>query len=88
MTSASEYKALFDINVFGVMETAKAFLPLLREHGRGSRFIITSSFAGIATAPMSGIYTGSKHAVNAIMDAMRMELSVLGVAVSTVEPGE
>ncbi|KAJ3340435.1 hypothetical protein HDU93_007042 [Gonapodya sp. JEL0774] len=84
---SSDYRQVFDVNVFGVIETCQAFLPLLRRHGVGSRILVISSLAGIGTAPLSGIYTGSKHAVEAISDALRNELSVLGVAVSLIEPG-
>ncbi len=55
---------------------------------QGSGFLInTSSLAGLKTFPELGVYNGTKHAVEALTDALRMELAGSGVRVGAVEPG-
>ena len=55
---------------------------------RGSGFLInTSSLAGLKTFPHLGVYNGTKFAVEALTDALRMELAGSGVKVAVVEPG-
>ncbi|KAI9012349.1 hypothetical protein DFJ74DRAFT_710341 [Hyaloraphidium curvatum] len=87
LETLDEERKTLDVNVFGALETCRAFLPLLRRNGKG-RIVVTGSLAGIATAPMAAAYTASKHALYAAADAMRMELAPLGIAVSNMEPGE
>jgi NAD(P)-dependent dehydrogenase (short-subunit alcohol dehydrogenase family) len=75
----------FDVNVMGLVETTQAFMPLIRE-GKG-RIVHVGSIAGKTTVPTLGPYSASKHAVEAVTDAMRQELRSWGVEVSLVEPG-
>lgn len=77
---------LFDTNVFGLMEVTKAFLPEMMERGSG-RIINVSSVSGRTTVPLMGAYHASKHAVEALSDALRMELSPFGIKVVVIEPG-
>jgi NAD(P)-dependent dehydrogenase (short-subunit alcohol dehydrogenase family) len=76
---------VFDVNVFGLLATTRAFLPLLRR-GTG-RIVNVTSTASIFVAPFHGVYSGSKLAVNAFSDALRLELSPFGVEVSVVVCG-
>jgi NAD(P)-dependent dehydrogenase (short-subunit alcohol dehydrogenase family) len=79
-------KAQFDTNVFGLLAVTRAFIPEMRAKGHG-RIINVSSIGGRISFPMMGAYTATKHAVEALSDALRMELAPFGIAVSIVEPG-
>jgi NAD(P)-dependent dehydrogenase (short-subunit alcohol dehydrogenase family) len=63
----------------------QAFLPLVRT-GRG-RIVFVTSIGGIFAAPIIGPYAASKFALEAIADALRVELRPWGIGVSVVEPG-
>jgi NAD(P)-dependent dehydrogenase (short-subunit alcohol dehydrogenase family) len=80
-----EMRRCFEVNVFGVAALTQALLPLLRR-GRG-RIVNVSSGAGRAATPLYGAYSASKFALEALSDALRVELRGTGVAVSVVEPG-
>lgn len=82
-----DVRKMFDVNVLGVVEVAKAFLPLLRAHGRGARFINMGSVASWTSSAIHAVYSGTKHAVRAIMDGMRIEMLPFGIAVVSIEPG-
>jgi NAD(P)-dependent dehydrogenase (short-subunit alcohol dehydrogenase family) len=75
----------FRVNVIGVIAVTQRFLPLLRR-GRG-RVVNISSVNGRISFPFTGIYSASKFALEAISDALRMELKPWGITVSVVEPG-
>jgi short-subunit dehydrogenase len=79
-------KKQFDTNVFGVMAVTRAFLPAMTERRQG-RVINVSSTGGLLTAPMMGAYHASKYALEALSDALRMEVAHFGVKVVVVEPG-
>jgi NAD(P)-dependent dehydrogenase (short-subunit alcohol dehydrogenase family) len=79
-------RALFDVNLFGLLSVTRAFLPAMRARGAG-RIINVGSVAGRMTVPLLGIYQASKHAVEAISDAMRYELAAFRIGVVLVEPG-
>ena len=74
-----------DVNVIGQIAVTQAFLPLLRR-ARG-RIVNMGSIAGRGTIPMTGPYSASKHALEALTDALRMELKPWGILVSIIEPG-
>ena len=78
-------RALFDVNVFGALRLTQAALPLLRA-SRG-RVVLVSSVFGAFSPPMGGVYAASKRALEALGDALRIEVRPLGVAVSIVQPG-
>lgn len=75
----------FEVNVFGQIAVTQAFLPLLRK-GRG-RIINMGSIAGRATIPLMGPYSASKFALEALTNALRLELQPWGMQVSVIEPG-
>ena len=80
------YRWHFDVMPFGTFRLTQAAIPLLRE-SKG-RIVITSSIAGrIPSSPLNAAYHGSKKALEALGDSLRMELSPLGVSVSLIEPG-
>ena len=74
-----------EVNVVGQIAVTQAVLPLLRRaHGR---IVNMGSIAGRGTIPMMGPYSASKHALEALTDALRLELYPWGIEVSIIEPG-
>lgn len=82
---AEDLRHQFEVNVVGLVGVTQAFLPLLRE-ARG-RVVNIGSIAGRITTPLMSPYCASKHAVEAITDALRLELKPWGIEVSVIEPG-
>ena len=76
----------FETNVFGVVKMCQLVLPGMRRQGFG-RIVNVSSMGGKLTFPGAGYYHASKHAVEAISDALRFEVEGFGIGVSVVEPG-
>ena len=79
-------KALFETNFFGAIRTQNAFLPGMRARRRG-QIIQISSAVGRISNPLVGHYSASKHALEAMSQALRAELAVFGVKVAIVELG-
>ncbi|KOG34868.1 MULTISPECIES: oxidoreductase [Streptomyces] len=84
--SDSAARALFDVNVFGVLNTLRATLPTLRAQ-RSGHVLNIGSVGGFATAPGVGLYGASKFALEGISEALHGELGPLGIRVTIVEPG-
>ncbi|MGZ8666643.1 MAG: oxidoreductase [Solirubrobacterales bacterium] len=76
----------FETNVFGLLRMCQLALPGMRERGRG-RIVNVSSMGGKLTFPGGGVYHATKHAVEALSDAMRFEVRGFGVDVVVIEPG-
>ena len=76
----------FETNVYGLLRMSQLVLPGMRREGRG-RIVNISSMGGKLTFPGGGIYHATKHAVEAISDAMRFEVRGFGVDVVVIEPG-
>ncbi|MEU8436774.1 oxidoreductase [Streptomyces sp. NPDC029216] len=85
-TSDKAARALFDVNVFGVLNTLRATLPTLRAQ-RSGHVLNIGSVGGFATAPATGLYGASKFALEGISEALHGELAPLGVRVTVIEPG-
>jgi NAD(P)-dependent dehydrogenase (short-subunit alcohol dehydrogenase family) len=81
-----EARALFDTNVFGLLNVTRAALPTLRSQGAGHIVNIGSS-AGFVSSAGRGLYSASKFAVEGITEALHAELAPLGIHVTVVEPG-
>ena len=82
-TDESELDFVFDVNVYGPYRIVKAFAPLIIESkGRISNI---SSMAGIASPPAYGVYSMSKHALEAFSDSLAVEMGTVGVHVSVIE---
>lgn len=76
----------FDTNVYGPMRLIRTVLPAWRERGSGT-IVNVSSIAGVVGAPYGGVYAASKHALEAISEALHFETNPLGINVRLVEPG-
>lgn len=79
-------RAQLETNVVAPMRLARLVLPAMRERGEG-RIVNVSSVAGRLSTPLMGWYCASKHALEAVTDALRMEVEPDGVRVVLVEPG-
>lgn len=86
-TPEDEWRALFDVNVWGVINGVRAFVPLLVAQGEG-HVVNTASAAAWLSLPGLGPYAATKHAVLAVSEALRLELEAAesGVGVSVLCP--
>ena len=84
--SLEEARAQFETNFFGVVRMVNAALPLMRRQ-RSGRIVNVSSLAGLSPIPFMGMYSASKFALDGYTEALRLEVSPLGILVSQVEPG-
>jgi len=82
----ARWRAEFDVNVFGLIAVTQAVLPHMRAR-RAGRVINIGSIAGRIAYPFGGAYCASKYAVEAISDALRLEVERFGIRVVLVEPG-
>ncbi len=82
----ADWRSQFETNFFGVIRVTHAVLPHMRERRKG-RIIMMSSVAGLVTPPTYGAYSASKHAIEAISNALRHELYPFGIATVLIEPG-
>ncbi len=83
--SDAEARALFDVNVFGVLTVLRSALPHMRARHSGT-VINMSSQGGVKSFPGSGLYCASKHALEAISESLSLELAASGIKVLIVEP--
>ena len=81
-----DWDAMMDINVKGLLYVSKAIIPGMTERQSGHIINIGSS-AGKEVYPKGNVYCGSKHAVLAITEGMRIDLNPFGIKVSSVNPG-
>ena len=81
-----QVRAQFETNVFGLVRMCQLVLPAMRAQ-RWGKIVNVSSMGGRFTFPGAGHYHASKHAVEAISDALRFEVRGFGVDVIVVEPG-
>jgi NADP-dependent 3-hydroxy acid dehydrogenase YdfG len=79
-------RAQFETNVFGLIRMCQLVLPGMRRRRHG-RIVNLSSMGGKLVFPGGGIYHATKHAVEAISDALRFEVQGFGVDVVVIEPG-
>ena len=82
----AEAKRQLEVNVFGLARLTQLVLPYMRAQKSG-RIINTSSVAGKAVIPFGGWYNVSKYSVEALSDALRIEVKSFGIKVILIEPG-
>jgi NAD(P)-dependent dehydrogenase (short-subunit alcohol dehydrogenase family) len=85
-TSVEQAQQMFEVNVFGVMRVIQAVASHMRQHHAG-RIINISSIVGKLVTPANGVYSASKFALEALSDALRLELAPFGIRVVLIEPG-
>jgi len=76
----------FETNFFGVVRVTQNVLPYMRERKTG-RIVLMGSVAGLVTAPTQGSYSATKHALEALGNALRHELHSFGIRTILIEPG-
>jgi len=81
-----EARIAFETMVLGPMRLARFAIPHMRDQG-GGRIVNISSIYGLMTTPLTGWYQASKHALEALSDALRVELAADEIAVVLIEPG-
>lgn len=75
-----------EVNLIGTHDLTRRLIPSMRRAGHG-RIVQCSSVLGFVTGPYRGAYCASKYALEALSDAMRLELEGSGISVSIIEPG-
>lgn len=81
-TSIEDWRRIFDVNFFGIVNMMKAFVPRLLERGSSARIINTASMLGLQCAPFITAYTATKHAVVAMSECLAGELALAGSSIS------
>ena len=79
-------RAMFETNVFGLVDMTKAVLPIMRAQKSGL-IVNISSIGGITSFAATGYYHGTKYAVEGISESLAIEVKPLGIDVLVVEPG-
>ncbi|MFN2142103.1 MAG: SDR family oxidoreductase, partial [Candidatus Promineifilaceae bacterium] len=86
-----DFRAHFDVNLFGLMDVTQQFLPLLGAAENSpyppGRIINISSTSGRVAYPFMGAYAATKHALEGFSDSLRRELMLYGVDVIVIQPG-
>lgn len=84
--SLDDWEAMIDINVKGLLYVSKAIIPQMIERKQG-HIINIGSIAGKEVYPNGNVYSATKHAVDALNKAMRIDLNAHGIRVGAVNPG-
>jgi NAD(P)-dependent dehydrogenase (short-subunit alcohol dehydrogenase family) len=81
-----DWRRQFETNFFGVVRLTQAVVPHMRARRKG-RILMMSSVSGFVTPPTQGAYSASKHAIEAVANALRYELYPYGIETILIEPG-
>ncbi len=82
----SSVRRVYEVNLFALIRVTQACLPGMRRL-KGGTIVNLSSIIGKFTFPLNGVYSSTKHALEAISDALRMEVRPFGIRVVTIRPG-
>ena len=86
LATNEQITGMFETNVFGPIRMCQAVLPSMRACGSGTIVNVTS-VAGLVVGPADGLYSGTKHAFEAISEALALEVLQYGIRVAIIEPG-
>lgn len=84
-TSEEQARAQMETNFFGLLWVTQAIVPIMREQKSG-HIIQVSSFLGLVSLPVLGLYNASKYAVNGLSETLATEVKSFGINVSLIEP--
>jgi len=84
-TTEQQARAQFETNFFGLLWVTQAIVPIMRNQHQG-HIIQVSSFLGLVTLPVLGLYNASKYAVNGLSETLATEVKGFGINVSLIEP--
>jgi NAD(P)-dependent dehydrogenase (short-subunit alcohol dehydrogenase family) len=84
--SMADIRAVMETNYFGAVRCIKAVIPHMRKRRSGCIINVTSVAGRVSTSPL-GVYAASKHALEAVSEALAQELKAFNVRVAVVEPG-
>jgi NAD(P)-dependent dehydrogenase (short-subunit alcohol dehydrogenase family) len=82
----AQLRSCLEVNVIAVHDLTRRVIPAMRAQGHG-RIVMCSSVLGLVAGPYRGPYCASKYALEAMSDALRLELRPAGIHVSLIEPG-
>lgn len=82
-----DWEWIIGVNLFGIVNTLKAFLPYVKRHGEGGHIVNVGSMSCFIAGTAAGIYTASKFAVRGLSESLRYSLARHHIAVSLVCPG-
>ena len=86
LVSVESIRQNFETNVFSLIALTQLVIPIMREQGKG-RIVNVGSVAGRIARPFSSVYDATKHALEAVTDGLRGEMSPFGISVSLIQPG-
>ncbi|MFO0902012.1 MAG: SDR family oxidoreductase [Pirellulales bacterium] len=84
LITTEQMRRQYEVNVFGTHAMTRAALPLLRPVA--GRIVLIGSISGVVTPPFMGVYASSKHALESLTDALRVELKPWRIPVSLIQP--
>jgi NAD(P)-dependent dehydrogenase (short-subunit alcohol dehydrogenase family) len=82
-----EWQNAIEVNLGAIYHSVAVVLPHMKEHNEGGHFVTTSSMSGLLPAVTAGVYTTTKFAAAAIMEALRIELEGTNIGTSAFCPG-
>jgi NAD(P)-dependent dehydrogenase (short-subunit alcohol dehydrogenase family) len=85
-SSIEEAQSVMDINYFGTLRTIKAFLPRMREAGKG-RILIIGGLEGLVATPYQGLYSASEFALEGLAQSLRIEIAGFGIQAGFIALG-
>lgn len=84
-TTEQQARAQMETNFFGVLWMTQAVIPVMRAQ-KGGHIVQVSSFLGLVTLPILGLYNASKYAVNGLSETLQQEVAGFGIKISLIEP--
>ena len=86
-TTYSDWDWIVGINLSGVFNGIKAFIPHIKSHGEGGHIVNTASMAAFVAGPNAGAYTATKYGVRGLSESLRLSLAGDNIGVSVLCPG-